>query len=101
MATPTVAPAALDPATIAKGIGELKIGNGSSRVVVDGTTLAYLKKSRLAVRAAHVKRLPKKLGSAVPEANGKWANVPVGSTAAARAVIEYVAAQYKTTKEIK
>ena len=53
--------------------------------------LAYIKPTRLAVRRAHVKRLPKKLGSAVPEANGMCANVPVKDTTAARAVLEHVA----------
>jgi hypothetical protein len=101
MAAATVTPAALDHATIAKDIGELKVGNGSARVVVGGATLAYLKRTRLAVRVAHVKRLPKKLGTAVPESNGVWANVAVKNTGAARAVLEYVARQQKTQKEAK
>jgi hypothetical protein len=79
----------LDHEAIAGGIGELKVGNGSSRVVVTGKTLAYLKATRIAVRAVHVKRLPKKLGSPVAEANGTWANVAVSSTAEARAVLEH------------
>lgn len=79
-----------------EGIGELKVGNGSSRVVVGGKTLAYLKATRIAVRAAHVKRLPKKLGVAVPESNGTWANVAVDSTDKARAIVEYVVAQVQS-----
>jgi hypothetical protein len=81
----------LDHEAIAQGIGELKVGKGSSRVVMNGKTLAYLKATRLAVRTEHVKRLPKKLGTPVPEANGTWANVAVKDTAAARAVLQYVA----------
>jgi hypothetical protein len=81
----------LDHEAIAQGIGELKVGGGSARVVVGGKTLVYLKVRRIAVRAAHVQGLPKKLGSAVPEANGTWANVAVKDTAAARAVVQFVA----------
>jgi hypothetical protein len=89
----------LDHKAIAKGIGELKVGGGSARVIVAGKTLAYLKARRIAVRAAHVKRLPKKLGSAVPEANGTWANVAVKDTAAARAVLKFVADKAAQSKE--
>ena len=98
MATGNVtAGAGLDHEAIAKGIGELKVGGGSTRVLgPNGKTLAYLKSTRLAVPAALVGRLPKKLGSAVVEANGRWANVGVDGTAAARAVLEYVAAQAAT-----
>jgi hypothetical protein len=81
----------LDQGAIAAGVGELKVGGGSARVVVGGTTIAYIKKTRVAVRAAHVKRLPKKLGTPVPEANGTWANVAVKDTAAARAMLQFVA----------
>jgi len=82
----------LDYDAIAAGIGDLKVvGGGSARVVVGGTTLAYIKKTRLAVRLAHVQRLPKKVGTAVPEANGTWANVAVKDTAAARVLLEFVA----------
>jgi hypothetical protein len=81
----------LDHKAIAMGIGELEVGGGSARVVVGGKTLAYLKTTRIAVRAAHIKRLPKKLGTAVPEANGTWANVAVKDTAAARTVLQFVA----------
>ncbi len=91
MAARSVTTTGLDHDTIVKGIGELKVGGGSARVVVGGKTLAYLKTTRIAVRAVHVKRLPKKLGTAVPEANGTWANVAVKDTAAARTVLEFVA----------
>lgn len=86
----------LDHEAIAEGIGELKVGGAtgeSVRVVVGGQTVAYIKKTRLAVRLAHVKQLPKKLGQPVPEANGAWANIAVKDTAAARAVLAYVAGQ--------
>ena len=81
----------LDPDAIAAGIGELKVGGGSARVVLGGKTLAYLKATRIAVRVAHIKKLPKKIGTAVPEANGTWANVAVKDTTAARALLEFVA----------
>lgn len=91
MAARSVTSTGLDHDVIVKGIGELKVSGGSARVVVGGKTLAYLKTTRIAVRAVHVKRLPKKLGTAVPEANGTWANVAVKDTAAARAVLQFVA----------
>ena len=91
MAARSVTTTGLDHDAIVKGIGELKVGGGSARVVVGGKTLAYLKTTRIAVRAVHVKRLPKKLGTAVPEANGTLANVAVKDTAAARAVLQFVA----------
>ena len=91
MAARSVTITGLDHDAIVKGIGELKVGGGSARVVVGGKTLMYIKASRVAVRAAHVKRLPKKLGIAVPESNGTWANVAVKDTAAARAVLQFVA----------
>jgi hypothetical protein len=91
MAARSVTTTGLDHEAIANGIGELKVGGGSARVVVGGKTLAYLKTSRIAVRAVHVKRLPKKLGVAVPESNGVWANVAAKDGAAARAVLQFVA----------
>jgi hypothetical protein len=91
MAARSVTSTGLDHEAIAKGIGELNVGGGSARVVVGGKTLAYIKATRVAVRAAHVKRLPKKLGTPVPEANGTWANVAVKDAATARAVLQFVA----------
>jgi site-specific DNA recombinase len=86
MAAKSVTPAGLDHAAIAEGIGRLVVGGktgGSVRVLdSDGRTLAYIKPTRLAVRAAHVRRMPKRLGRPIPEANGKWVNVPVADTAA-------------------
>ena len=94
MAAPSVTTTGLDHEAIAKGIGELKIGGktgASVRVVANGQTIAWIKPTRLAVQLTHVERLPKKLGVVVPEANGRWGNVVVKDTAAARALLEYVA----------
>lgn len=89
-----LAPTRLDHIRIAAGLGEIKDSGGQSRVLdADGKTLAYLKKKGLAVRVAHVKRAPKKLGSFKPEKNGIWTNVAAADNEAARAVLEYVAAQ--------
>jgi hypothetical protein len=95
MARRNVAPArtALDHKALAAGLGKLK-GPGRDRLVgPDGKTLAYLKKHMVTVPAALVAKAPKKLGTFAPESNGRWAGVKVTDTAAARAVLEYVADQ--------
>jgi hypothetical protein len=85
-------PAPLDHAASAAGLGELKEGNGYDRVVVDGKTIAYLKKGRIAVPTALVAKAPKKLGAFTPEKSGPWSNAVVDSTEQARAILEYVVA---------
>jgi hypothetical protein len=93
MAEQNVTPG-LDHKTIAKGIGELKEGNGYSRVMgLDGKgTIAYLKKDMVTVKAAVVAGAPKKakLPEFTVEKNGQWAGAKVDN-ATARRVLEYVA----------
>jgi hypothetical protein len=59
MAARSVTTTGLDHEAIVKGIGELKVGGGSARVVVGSKTLAYLKTTRIAVRAPHGSGSPK------------------------------------------
>jgi hypothetical protein len=87
------APAPIDVKALAKGIGVVRKGPGYVRILVDGTTLAYAKRTTVTVPAGLVKRAPKRLGSFTVEKNGKWAGVAVSDTAQARAVLEYVAEQ--------
>jgi hypothetical protein len=87
------APAGLDHRAIAAGLGDLVEGTDYDRLVVDGRTIAYIKKGTVAAHLAHLARLPKKLGTAEPEKSGPWANVRVDSDATARAILEHVVAQ--------
>jgi hypothetical protein len=93
MSGENVAGAGLDHTAIAAGIGELKEGNGYSRVLVGGKNVAYLKRASLAVPARLVVKAPKRLGSFKVEANGRWANAPADTVAKARAILEYVVAR--------
>jgi hypothetical protein len=89
MAKATVSP--LDPAKVAAGIGSITEGRGYARVVVEGKTLAYIKRSTVTVPAALVAKAPKRLGEFKTETNGRWAGVAVAGSDKARAVLEYVA----------
>jgi hypothetical protein len=95
MASTNVAPAhaGLDHNALARGLGKLVTGKGYDRLVVGGKTLAYLKKGKVTVPAALVAKAPKRLGVFRVERNGRWAGVAIADTAAARAVLEYVAEQ--------
>lgn len=81
----------LDPAKAAEGIGEIVTKPGYVRVVADGTTVAYIRRTSVSVPAALVARAPKRLGAFKLESNGRWAGVAVADTVAARRVLEYVA----------
>jgi hypothetical protein len=81
----------LDPAKVAEGIGKIVKGPGYVRVVVDGKTIAYLKRASVAVPAALVVKAPKKLAIFKVEANGRWAGASVESVQKARAILEHVA----------
>ena len=84
-------PAAVDPAKAAEGIGNVVTGPGYVRVVVDGKTIAYVKRTTVTVPAALVAKAPKRLGAFKVEGNGRWAGVAVADTAKARAVLQFVA----------
>src|SRR5689334_14006166 len=86
-------PATLDHKALAKGLGRLMPDgrSGYGRIVVGGKTLAYLKRHRVIVPAALAAKAAKRLGAFTTESNGRWAGVTCADTAAARAVLEYVA----------
>jgi hypothetical protein len=87
----TTAPTGLDHAAVATGLGELKHGNGYDRLVVDGKTLAYIKKDTVTVKTSAVAGAPKKakLPEFTLEKNGQWAGAKVDN-ATARRVLEYI-----------
>jgi hypothetical protein len=82
----------LAPKVLARGLGKVKSGPGYARLVAsDGSTIAYIKRTRLTVPAALVAKAPKRLGAFQVEGNGRWAGVSVADNDAARQVLEHVA----------